>query len=237
MILTAVRWYLAYPLSSRQVLELLAERGIIDEHGMVVGVLLREHRDPASAGAFLRQTIARSAVVPTEVVTDQHEPYITAVATTCPGALHIRRGLHRARSDTTKAIERSQVPTRDWLRNNRGLKRTQTGSAVLEGMKPCAMCGEVGPLAPVTWCVAQQPTCWSGRWWLLTTRSGTACAGPGRPKGTCGSAGRHSGWLLACSVQHPTTFQTPLPTMAQVGPEAQADGVTGVLSSEPRATA
>ena len=28
VILTAVRWYLAYPLSSRQVLELLAERGI-----------------------------------------------------------------------------------------------------------------------------------------------------------------------------------------------------------------
>src|ERR671923_597315 len=27
VILTAVRWYLAYPLSSRQVLELLAERG------------------------------------------------------------------------------------------------------------------------------------------------------------------------------------------------------------------
>src|SRR5262249_54213741 len=99
-ILTAVRWYLAYPLSSRQVLELLAERGIdvshrpvltwapvfgpllaaelrrhrrpgrrwyiaevflfrrgqkryldraIDEEGMVVDVLLREHRDTASA--------------------------------------------------------------------------------------------------------------------------------------------------------------------------------------------
>src|ERR1700738_536050 len=99
----AVRWYLAYPLSSRQVLELLAERGIdvshrtilnwvqtlgpqlapavrphrlrigrcwfvdevflfrksekrylyraIDEDGVVVDVLLREPRDPASAQA------------------------------------------------------------------------------------------------------------------------------------------------------------------------------------------
>ena len=101
VILTAVRWYLAYPLSSRQVLELLAERGIdvshrtildwvqafgpqlaaevhrrrrpvgkrwfldkvflfrkrhkfylyraIDADGVVVDVLLREHRDMASA--------------------------------------------------------------------------------------------------------------------------------------------------------------------------------------------
>src|ERR671927_1102603 len=103
VILTAVRWYLADPLSSRQVLELLAERGIdvshrtildwvqafgprlaaevrrrrrpigkqwfvdevflfrksekrylyraIDQDGMVVDVLVREHRDTASAEA------------------------------------------------------------------------------------------------------------------------------------------------------------------------------------------
>ena len=35
VILTAVRWYLAYPLSSRQVLELLAERGINVSQGTV----------------------------------------------------------------------------------------------------------------------------------------------------------------------------------------------------------
>src|SRR5918911_4338761 len=109
VILTAVRWYLAYPLSSRQVLGLLAERGIdvshrtvlnwvqafgpqladavrrqrppvgkrwfvdevflfrkgqkrylyraVDEDGVVVDVLLREHRDTASAEAFFRQAI------------------------------------------------------------------------------------------------------------------------------------------------------------------------------------
>src|SRR5919198_4704278 len=122
VILTAVRWYLAYPLSSRQVLELLAERGIdashrtvlnwvqafgpqlaaearrrrcpvgtrwfvdevfllrkghkyylyraIDEDGVVVDILLREHRDTASAEAFFRQAIERTSVVPNEVVTD-----------------------------------------------------------------------------------------------------------------------------------------------------------------------
>src|SRR5919202_3444355 len=36
VILTAVRWYLAYPLSSRQVLELLAERGIDVWHRTVL---------------------------------------------------------------------------------------------------------------------------------------------------------------------------------------------------------
>jgi transposase-like protein len=185
VILTAVRWYLAYPLSSRQVLELLAERGIdvshrtvltwvqvfgpqlaaevrrrrhpvgkrwivdevflfrkgqkrylyraIDEDGVVVDVLLREHRDTASAEAFFRQAIERTGVSPDEVVTDHHQPYIKAVATTCPGARHIRTGLHRARGETTKAVERSHVPTRDRLRNSRGLKRTETGQRFLEG--------------------------------------------------------------------------------------------------------
>jgi transposase-like protein len=109
VIVMAVRWYLAYPLSSRQVLELLAERGIdvshrtvlnwvqtfgpqlaaevrrhrrrvgrcwfvdevflfrknqkrylyraVDEDGVVIDVLLREHRDTASAEAFFRQAI------------------------------------------------------------------------------------------------------------------------------------------------------------------------------------
>jgi transposase-like protein len=185
VILTAVRWYLAYPLSSRQVLELLAERGIdvshrtvldwvqafgprladgvrrqrqpvgqrwfvdevflareghrqylyraIDEDGVVVDILLREHRDTASAQAFFRQAIERSGVIPREVATDRHRPYIKAVAITCPCARHIRTGLHRARGETTKSIERSHVPTRDRLRNSRGLKHTGTGQRFLEG--------------------------------------------------------------------------------------------------------
>src|SRR5918911_3480726 len=185
VILTAVRWYLAYPLSSRQVLELLAERGIdvshrtvldwvqafgprlaaavrrrrppvggrwfvdevflfrkghkrylyraIDEDGVVVDVLLSEHRDTASAEAFFRQAIERTGVIPDAVVTDHHRPYIKAVATICPAAQHIRTGLHRARGETSKAVERSHVPTRDRLRNSRGLKRIETGQRFLEG--------------------------------------------------------------------------------------------------------
>jgi transposase-like protein len=186
IIVMAVRWYLAYPLSSRQVLELLAERGIdvshrtvltwvqvfgsllaaevrrrrrvgkrwfvdevflfrknekrylyraVDADGMVVDVLLRDHRDTASAEAFFCQAIERSQVIPHEVVTDHHQPYVKAIATTCPGAQHIRTGLHRQRGETTKAIERSHVPMRDRLRNRRGLKRTETGQRFLEGFE------------------------------------------------------------------------------------------------------
>ena len=107
----------------------------IDEDGVVVDVLLREHRDTASAEAFFRQAIERTGVIPDEVVTDHHQPYVKAVATTCPGAQHIRTGLHRARGETTKAIERSHVPMRDRLRNSRGLKRTETGQRFLEGFE------------------------------------------------------------------------------------------------------
>ena len=64
----------------------------IDEDGVVVDILLREHRDTASAQAFFRQAIERTGVIPHEVITDRHQPYIKAVATTCPGAVHIRTG-------------------------------------------------------------------------------------------------------------------------------------------------
>jgi transposase-like protein len=74
-------------------------------------------------------------VIPHDVITDRHQPCIKAVATTCPGARHVRTGLHRACGGTTKAIERSHVPTRDRLRNSRGLKRTETGQRFLEGFE------------------------------------------------------------------------------------------------------
>lgn len=51
------------------------------------------------------------------------------------GACHIRTGLHRARGETTKAVERSHVPTRDRLRNSRGLKQTGIGQRFLEGFE------------------------------------------------------------------------------------------------------
>jgi hypothetical protein len=73
--------------------------------------------------------------MPSQVVSDHHQPYIKAIATTVPTACHIRTGLHRARGETTKSIERSHVPTRDRLRCWRGLKTVATGQRFLESFE------------------------------------------------------------------------------------------------------
>jgi transposase-like protein len=187
VILAAVRWYVSYPLSARQVTELLAERGVdvsprtvlnwtqtfcpqlavaarvhrrrlgrrwyvdevfmfrgteqrylyraVDQHGQVIDVLLREHRDLASAEAFFRRALATSGVVPTTVISDHHQPYVKAVSRSAPRAWHIRTGLHRRKGETTKSIERSHVAIRDRLRSSRGLKTVRTGQRFLEGFE------------------------------------------------------------------------------------------------------
>jgi transposase-like protein len=87
----------------------------VDQHGQVIDVLLREHRDLAAAEAFFHRALATSAVVPITVVSDHHQAYVKAVKRTAPRARHIRTGLHRRRGETTKIIERSHVAIRDRL--------------------------------------------------------------------------------------------------------------------------
>jgi putative transposase len=189
VILMAVRWYLAHPLSATSVMRLLAERGIdvsertvlrwvqtfgpllaaevrrhrrrpgarwyvdevfffrrkgeekrylyraVDEHGQVLDVLFREHRDTEAAAAFFRRTLTTTGAAPSTVVSDHHQPYIKAVQEVFPDAQHIRTGLHRATGETTKPIERSHVPTRDRLRAARGLKTVPTGQRFFEGFE------------------------------------------------------------------------------------------------------
>ena len=84
----------------------------VDEHGQIIDVSLREHRDTASAEAFFAQALGRSGQPPSAIVTDHHQPYIKAIQRTVPTAVHIRSGLHRLTGETTKSIERSHVPTR-----------------------------------------------------------------------------------------------------------------------------
>jgi IS6 family transposase len=107
----------------------------VDEYGQVVDVLLREHRDTASAEAFFAQALGRSGQRPSAIITDHHQPYIKAIQRTVPTAVHIRSGLHRVAGETTKLIERSHIPTRDRLRASRGLKTLRTGQRFLEGFE------------------------------------------------------------------------------------------------------
>jgi IS6 family transposase len=107
----------------------------VDESGQVVDVLLREHRDLASARAFFDQAIARRGARPKTVITDKHVSYRRAVRRRSWRAAHVRTGLHRARGDTTKAVERSHVPVKDRLRAMRGLQSIATGQRLLEGIE------------------------------------------------------------------------------------------------------
>jgi transposase-like protein len=107
----------------------------VDEAGQVVDVLYREHRDIASATAFFRQALRRTGWRPALVITDRHQPYIKAVQEVLPEAQHVRTGLHRARGETTKPIERSHVFTRDRLRTARGVKTLATGQRFFEGFE------------------------------------------------------------------------------------------------------
>ena len=99
---------------------------MIDEAGHVVDVLLREHRDTASAETFFRRAGERTAGLPDEVVSDYHQPYIKALQHTWPAVRH---------RVTTKPVERSHIPTRDRLRNSRGLKTIATAQRFLEGFE------------------------------------------------------------------------------------------------------
>jgi putative transposase len=107
----------------------------VDEHGQVVDVLLRDQRDTASAKAFFQQARRRTAITPTQVITDHHQPYLTAVQEELPAVAHVRTGLHRAHGETTKPIERHHLATRDRLRASRGLTRAPTGQQFAEGFE------------------------------------------------------------------------------------------------------
>ncbi len=107
----------------------------VDETGQVVDVLFREHRDTESAVAFLRQALARTGWRPNQVISDHHQPYVKAIQEVLPDAEHVRTGLHRARGETTKPIERSHVFTRDRLRASRGVKTLPTGQRFFEGFE------------------------------------------------------------------------------------------------------
>src|SRR5260370_23347033 len=98
-----------------------------------------------SAEAFFRQAQERTACLPEEVVSDYHRPYIKALQHTWPDVRHRRSGLHRARRVTTKPVERSHIPTRDRLRNSRGLETIATAQRFLEGSEAlyALRCGHV----------------------------------------------------------------------------------------------
>ncbi len=107
----------------------------LDEHGEVVDVVLRTHRDLASARAFFVLATHRRRTMPEEGITDKHPAYAWAVREEVPGATHTQSGRHRKSGPDTKPIERSHLPTKDRLRPMRGLQSIRTGQRVIEGVE------------------------------------------------------------------------------------------------------
>jgi putative transposase len=124
----------------------------IDERGPGLDVRFRDHRDTASAEAFFRRTLATSGVTPTTIVSDHHQPYIKAIQDVFPTATRVRTGLHRARGETTKCVERRHIATRDRLRSSRGVKTLATGQHFVAGFEAVQALGRghvhLAPLVP-----------------------------------------------------------------------------------------
>ena len=77
--------------------------------------------------ALLREVQDNVPVPITGVISDGQHPIRKAVRRVLPEAAHARTGLHRARGETTKPIERGHVFIRDRLRASRGIKTLTTG--------------------------------------------------------------------------------------------------------------
>ncbi len=140
VISVAVRWYLRYGLSYRDVEELLAERGVtvdhvtvyetyvkvvghwaylyraVDQYGQVIDVLLSVRRDLAAARRFFSRAL-RAGTVPAEVTTDRAPAYPRVLDELVPSALHT------VEQYAKNPIEADHGRLKARLRPMRGLKR------------------------------------------------------------------------------------------------------------------
>ena len=109
----AVRWYLRYGLSYRDVEELLAERGVDADHvtiyrwvrrftPLVIDVMVSKRRNVAAATRFFEMMLA-GRERPTDVTTDLAAPLLRVLDDLLPDALHdtTQYGNNRAPRATT----------------------------------------------------------------------------------------------------------------------------------------
>jgi transposase, IS6 family len=88
----------------------------IDEHGQVVEVLFREHRDTEAAVAFFRSALENTGVTPHTVTTDKAAAYPPALAQVLPKIEHITGKTEQQR------IERDHQHLKGRLKVFRGCK-------------------------------------------------------------------------------------------------------------------
>jgi transposase-like protein len=155
VISVAVRWYLRYGLSYRDVEELLAERGVdvdhvpgdrwyvdetyvkvngrwtylyraVDQFGQVIDVWLSTRRDLTAARTFFTRALATGAV-PVEVTTDRAPAYPRALDELIPTALH------DTEQYANNTIEADHGRLKARLRPMRGLKTFRSARVLAAG--------------------------------------------------------------------------------------------------------
>jgi DDE domain len=91
VIVLAVRWYLRFALSYRNVEELLAERGVQVDHGTIYRWVQRFTpllADAAAARRFFERALGATKITPVEVITDQAATYPVVLEELLPAAWH-----------------------------------------------------------------------------------------------------------------------------------------------------
>ncbi len=155
VITLAVRWYLRFGLSYRDVEELLAERGLevdhvgdrwhvdetylkiggtwrylfraIDQFGQVIDVFLSLRRNREAARRLFAQAISRTRVSPTAVTTDRYRVYPRLLDELLPGTFHDTE-VH-----ANNLLETDHGRLKARLRPMRGLKRDRTARVIVAG--------------------------------------------------------------------------------------------------------
>lgn len=115
IVVLAIRWYLRYGLSYRDVEELLAERGIEVDHVTSTG------------GSSAHSTAPRAHGEPVEVVTDRAPALRAAIGGLMPAAFHNTEPYENNRVE----CDHGRLKAR--LRPMRGLKRDRTARVIIRG--------------------------------------------------------------------------------------------------------
>src|SRR5512132_2019099 len=128
VIVLAVRWYLRFGLSYRDVEELLAERGVEVDHVSVYRWVQRFTRLLAEAARrFFERAITTTKITPVEVVTDKAATYPTALGELLPAAWH------RTDQYANNYIEADHGRLKARLGPMRGLKQDRSAKVVIAG--------------------------------------------------------------------------------------------------------
>jgi len=138
VIVVAVRWYLRFNLSYRDVEELLAERGVEVDHVTAYRWVQRftplladaarfARHAPGDSWHVFRRALSMLKVTPSEVVTD--------AAAVCPGVLDelIPQAWHHVEQHANSPIEADHSRLKHRLRPMRGLQTEQTAQVISAG--------------------------------------------------------------------------------------------------------